>query len=41
MGTGQLTCAQLVDRVHLVAFPGIRALLINYLEERRPVQPAT
>ncbi|MCX4822432.1 hypothetical protein OG883_21565 [Streptomyces sp. NBC_01142] len=28
--TGQLTCAQLVDR-HPVASPGIRALLIDYL----------
>ncbi|MFJ5551224.1 hypothetical protein [Streptomyces sp. NPDC093225] len=33
--TGQLTCAQLVDR-HPVTAPGIRALLIDYLEERRP-----
>ncbi|WP_344076279.1 site-specific integrase [Streptomyces crystallinus] len=33
--TGQLTCAQLVDR-HPVASPRIRALLIDYLEERRP-----
>ncbi|MFF3625431.1 tyrosine-type recombinase/integrase [Streptomyces sp. NPDC002467] len=33
--TGQLTCIQLVDR-HPVASPGIRALLIDYLEERRP-----
>lgn len=33
--TGQLTCAQLVDR-HPVAAPGIRSLLIDYLEERRP-----
>ncbi|MEV5546477.1 hypothetical protein AB0L35_10110 [Streptomyces sp. NPDC052309] len=33
--TGQLTCTQLVDR-HPVASPGIRALLIDYLEERRP-----
>ncbi|MFD5428269.1 tyrosine-type recombinase/integrase [Streptomyces sp. NPDC127084] len=33
--TGQLTCAQLVDR-HRIASPGIRGLLIDYLEERRP-----
>ncbi|WP_225078525.1 hypothetical protein [Streptomyces sp. CoT10] len=33
--TGQLTCEQLVDR-HGVASPTIRALLIDYLEERRP-----
>ncbi|MFD5597513.1 tyrosine-type recombinase/integrase [Streptomyces griseorubiginosus] len=33
--TGQLTCTQLVDR-HPVASTGIRALLIDYLEERRP-----
>ncbi|WP_328784890.1 tyrosine-type recombinase/integrase [Streptomyces canus] len=33
--TGQLTCAQLVDR-HGVACAPIRELLIDYLEERRP-----
>jgi hypothetical protein len=33
--TGQLTCEQLVDR-HGVACEPIRALLIDYLEERRP-----
>ncbi|WP_406482564.1 tyrosine-type recombinase/integrase [Streptomyces sp. NBC_01615] len=33
--TGQLTCEQLVDR-HGVTNPSIRALLIDYLEERRP-----
>ncbi|MFD3476682.1 tyrosine-type recombinase/integrase [Streptomyces sp. NPDC058695] len=33
--TGQLTCAQLVDR-HPLAFGPIRALIIDYLEERRP-----
>ncbi|MFD0297396.1 hypothetical protein [Streptomyces sp. NPDC127118] len=33
--TGQLTCAQLVDR-HPVASGPIRALIVNYLEERRP-----
>ncbi|MGW7317401.1 tyrosine-type recombinase/integrase [Streptomyces sp. NPDC054865] len=32
--TGQLTCAELVDR-HPVASEPIRALLIDYLEERR------
>ncbi|MFD4698543.1 tyrosine-type recombinase/integrase [Streptomyces niveus] len=33
--TGQLTCEQLVDR-HGVACSPVRALLIDYLEERRP-----
>ncbi|WP_406012298.1 site-specific integrase [Streptomyces sp. NBC_00984] len=33
--TGQLTCAQLVDR-HGVANAPVRELLIDYLEERRP-----
>ncbi|MDX3539649.1 site-specific integrase [Streptomyces sp. MB09-01] len=33
--TGQLTCAQLVDR-HPVASGSIRALIVDYLEERRP-----
>ncbi|MFD7620865.1 hypothetical protein [Streptomyces sp. NPDC059802] len=33
--TGQLSCEQLVDR-HGVACEPIRALLIDYLEERRP-----
>ncbi|MET7931448.1 site-specific integrase, partial [Streptomyces sp. NPDC005349] len=33
--TGQLTCAQLVDRHPLASGP-IRALIIDYLEERRP-----
>ncbi|MGW2523949.1 tyrosine-type recombinase/integrase [Streptomyces sp. NPDC001617] len=33
--TGQLTCAQLVDRHGVVSAP-VRELLIDYLEERRP-----